>query len=209
MTEQDRMKRRETRTPVRDQDKACRRTHRGGNLSLRTVAESRRNGIAACRAAIPQLQRSVGNRAVAQLLAGQLEQSPVLDVVGKGSGSPLDSSLQVEMSQRLGADFSSVRIHTGSRASESAAAVDAQAYTVGNEIVFGPDAYSPETPAGKQTIAHELTHVMQQSRGAVSGTDNGDGVAISDPRDSFEQAAKANAAEVMRKPFIGEDDGTV
>jgi hypothetical protein len=149
-------------------------------------------------AAILHLQRTVGNRAVVQLLADQREKSPVLDIVGKGGGSPLDPTLQTDMSQRLGADFSDVRIHTDSEASDSAAAVRAQAYTVGNEIVFGRNAYAPDTAQGRRIIAHELTHVQQQKSGPVSGKDSDRGVTISDPSDSFEQAAEAVAEEVLR-----------
>ena len=152
------------------------------------------------------LQRTAGNRAVVQLLGPEHEESPVLDVVGKGGGAPLDGSLQTEMSERMGADFSGVRIHTDAKASDSAAAVQARAYTVGNEIVFGRGAYAPDTHQGRHTIAHELTHVIQQSRGPVSGTDTGQGVAVSDPSDSFEQAAEDNAFQVMRQELPAEGE---
>jgi hypothetical protein len=60
-------------------------------------------------------------------------------------------------------DFSRVRIHTDSRAADSAQAVNAAAYTVGHNIVFGPGQYEPATTKGRLTLAHELTHVVQQS----------------------------------------------
>jgi hypothetical protein len=151
-------------------------------------------------AAVQRLQRAAGNRAVAQLLGGEQERSPVLDVVGRGGGAPLEPAIRSDMSQRFGLDFSGVRVHTDAAASDSAAAVQAQAYTVGNEIVFGRGAYSPGTPEGRHRIAHELTHVVQQSQGPVAGTDAGNGVAISDPSDRFEEAAEANATTVMREP---------
>ncbi len=69
------------------------------------------------------------------------------------------------MEASLGHDFSDVRIHTDGRASESAKAVQASAYTVGNDVVFGSGAYAPEPDAGKRTLAHELTHVVQQRSG--------------------------------------------
>jgi Domain of unknown function (DUF4157) len=76
-------------------------------------------------------------------------------------GSPLEASARRGMERRFGRDFSAVRVHTGSKASESAGAVRALAYTVGNDIVFGQDAYAPATPRGRQILAHELAHVVQ------------------------------------------------
>ncbi|TQK44152.1 uncharacterized protein DUF4157 [Streptomyces sp. SLBN-118] len=154
------------------------------------------------------LQRTIGNAAVTHLLQRaraveaeavheELPRSPVLDVVGKGGGRPMDGALRVEMEARLGDSFGDVRIHTDSKAKASAKAVQAKAYTVGNEIVFGDGVYNPGSAAGKHTVAHELTHVQQQRSGPVAGTSTGDGVAISDPVDSFEQAAEANAVKVM------------
>ena len=74
------------------------------------------------------------------------------------------------MEPRFGQDFSQVRVHSDSRAAESATAVNALAYTVGSDVVFGPGQYTPETPPGRHLLAHELTHVVQQARGAL-GTD--------------------------------------
>ncbi len=150
------------------------------------------------------LQRTAGNGAVTALVQRSLaapaeeeELSPVLAVVGKGRGQPLDPTLRHEMETRLGDDFAEVRIHTDAEAARSAGAVSARAYTVGNEIVFGTDAPALETDPGKRTLAHELTHVIQQRSGPVAGTTTGDGVSISDPSDRFEQAAEANSVRVM------------
>jgi outer membrane protein OmpA-like peptidoglycan-associated protein len=74
------------------------------------------------------------------------------------------------MEPRFSHDFSNVRVHTDSRAAESATAVNALAYTVGRDVVFGPGQYMPETAPGRHLLAHELTHVVQQASGAV-GTD--------------------------------------
>jgi outer membrane protein OmpA-like peptidoglycan-associated protein len=81
----------------------------------------------------------------------------------RGGGYPLPESVRGFFEPRFGYDFSHVRIHTGSRAGESAKAVNALAYTVGRDIVFGAGQYSPETESGKKLIAHELTHVVQQN----------------------------------------------
>ena len=66
------------------------------------------------------------------------------------------------MEPRFGHDFSHVRVHTGTQAKQSASSLDAQAYTVGENIVFGSGGYEPSTPSGRHLLAHELTHVVQQ-----------------------------------------------
>ena len=154
---------------------------------------------------ILQLQRLAGNASVSRLVSGEEEaptaaRSPVLDVVGKGGGSPLGSELRSEMEDRLGGDFGDVRVHRDSTASESAKAVQANAYTVGNDVVFRSDQWAPDSEAGKHTIAHELTHVMQQRAGPVAGTETGDGIRLSDPADTFERAADQNADAAMHAP---------
>ena len=123
--------------------------------------------------------------------------SPVLEVVGKGGGQPLAPQLRADMESGLGDDFSDVRIHTDAKAVRSAAAVSAEAYTMGNEIVFGHGSFVPDSPVGRHRLVHELAHVQQQRKGRVSGTDTGRGVAVSDPSDFFEQEAQATASRVL------------
>jgi hypothetical protein len=151
-----------------------------------------------------EVQRLAGNSGVSRLLQreedGAKQASPVLDVVGQGGGNPLNGSLKNEMEGRLGADFSDVKVHTDSKASESARAVQANAYTVGSDVVVRQDRWSPETDDGKKTIAHELTHVVQQRNGPVAGTSTGTGISVSDPGDPYERAAEATANSVMAKP---------
>jgi len=83
---------------------------------------------------------------------------------GLGSGQPLDQTTRAFFEPRFGADFSPVRVHTDSRAAESAREVNAHAYTVGQDIVFGAGQFAPGTHDGRRLIAHELTHVAQQSK---------------------------------------------
>lgn len=80
-----------------------------------------------------------------------------------GTGTPLPPPLRRDMEQRFGADFSRVRAHTDSSAAHSADDIDADAYTAGRHIVFGRNRFAPETRPGRQLIAHELAHVVQQS----------------------------------------------
>lgn len=81
------------------------------------------------------------------------------------SGQAMDETTRTDMQSRFGIDFSNVRIHTDSEAKQSASAVQAKAYTVGNDIVFGEGQYQPRSQQGRELIAHELVHVLQQSRG--------------------------------------------
>ncbi|MGH3886884.1 MAG: DUF4157 domain-containing protein [Pseudonocardiaceae bacterium] len=145
------------------------------------------------------LQRAIGNSGVGALVSEE-ERSPVLDVVGSGGGSPLDVDTRADMESRLGHDFSDVRVHTDSRAHDSARAVNAHAYTVGSNVVFQRDKYDPSSTEGKTMLAHELTHVVQQRSGPVDGTPTGGGVQVSDPSDRFEREAAANAERAMSAP---------
>ncbi len=86
----------------------------------------------------------------------------VYDTLGS-LGQPLDRGTRHFMESRFGRDFSQVRVHTDKKATKSAHAINALAYTVGNNIVFGSRQFAPKITAGKQLLAHELTHVVQQS----------------------------------------------
>ena len=140
------------------------------------------------------LQRAVGNAGATTLI--EEERSPVHDVISSG-GAPLPADVREDMEGRFGQDFGDVRVHHDGAAQESAKAVNAQAYTVGSNIVFQRDKYDPASDAGKHMIAHELTHVVQQRSGPVDGSDAGGGVKISDPSDRFERDAVANADRLM------------
>ncbi|HTB80779.1 MAG TPA: DUF4157 domain-containing protein [Opitutaceae bacterium] len=85
------------------------------------------------------------------------------------AGTTLNEETRAQMESRFEFDFSQVRIHASPRAANSAAALSARAYTVGTDIVFGRNQYSPASSSGRKLIAHELAHVVQQ-RGKASGT---------------------------------------
>jgi hypothetical protein len=82
----------------------------------------------------------------------------------RGGGQPLPKSVRAFVEPRFGQDFSHVRIHTGSKAAESAEALNARAYTIGQQIVFGKGQYAPEIATGKRLLAHELVHTVQQGQ---------------------------------------------
>jgi len=87
----------------------------------------------------------------------------------KDGGQPLSESIRSYFEPRFGSDFSRVRIHNDSQAVETAKSVNAKAFTAGKNVVFGLGQYSPEKSSGKKLIAHELTHVVQQTRGKIIG----------------------------------------
>ncbi|OBF33682.1 hypothetical protein A5724_19220 [Mycobacterium sp. ACS1612] len=90
----------------------------------------------------------------------------VTDVLNS-PGQPLDTATRSYMESRFGQDFGDVRVHTDSTAARSAAAIDAHAYTVGCDIVFGAGQYAPGTSQGGKLLAHELTHTVQQTAGGI------------------------------------------
>lgn len=94
---------------------------------------------------------------------------PIVHEVLRDPGEPLDARTLAVMNAYFSHDFSLVRVHTGPRAAQSAAAVAARAYTVGSHVVFGANGYRADTVDGKRQLAHELAHVVQQS-GAGDGT---------------------------------------
>jgi len=81
-----------------------------------------------------------------------------------GAGRPIDPAAREPMESSFGRDFRSVRIHDDARAAANAEALQARAFTLGSNVAFSPGQYAPYTPEGKKLLAHELTHVVQQSR---------------------------------------------
>jgi len=119
---------------------------------------------------------------------------PIVGQVLRSPGRPLDSSVRAFMEPRFGYGFGAVRIHTDALAAESARSVSALAYTVGSNIVFDHGRYAPSTADGRRTLAHELTHVVQQSHG--SGRESLDRLTVSDPGDAYEKEADAQARAI-------------
>jgi hypothetical protein len=86
----------------------------------------------------------------------------IVHEVLRSPGQPLDGETRAFMEPRFGHDFSRVRVHTDAKAAESAIAMNALAYTVGRDVVFGTAQYAPGTLKGRRLLMHELTHVLQQ-----------------------------------------------
>lgn len=97
---------------------------------------------------------------------GQMDTAPAsLDQALASPGRPMEPDLRQDMEQRFGHDFSRVRVHSDSVAEQSAEDVNAHAYTVGHNIVFGAGRFVPGTHLGRRLLAHELSHVVQQGGG--------------------------------------------
>jgi hypothetical protein len=119
-------------------------------------------------------------------------------------GRPLDAATRSYMEPRFGYDFGRVRVHSDGKATASADAVGANAYTVGNSLVFGNRQYAPATRDGKRLLAHELTHVVQQHTAASSNAQPAGRIAISEPEDHSERVADRVADRVTHESNQGE-----
>ena len=96
----------------------------------------------------------------------QTDAPPAVGEALRSSGRPLGDGTRSFMESQFGYDFGSVRVHTDAKAAASARSVNALAYTVGSDIILGAGAPAQETSAGQKLLAHELTHVVQQSGGS-------------------------------------------
>jgi hypothetical protein len=99
-----------------------------------------------------------------QVASGPVARSEVTPL---GAGRPLGSGVKSWADSAFEADMSAVRVHTGSAAADAAASINARAYTIGTDIVFGRDQFRPDSPGGRHLLAHELTHVKRAEEGAA------------------------------------------
>lgn len=132
-------------------------------------------------------------RAAVNNSGGGAEAPPLVREVLRSSGSPLDLQTRSFMESRFGHDFSHVRLHTDAKAAESARAVGALAYTVGSDVVLGAGRHSVGTSDGRRLLAHELTHVVQQSSSPAAMTT---GIEIGEPGHRAEHEADETASRV-------------
>ena len=141
----------------------------------------------------PRIQRFSGQS------NGQMDAAPAsVDQALASPGRPLEPALRQDMEQRFGHDFSRVRVHSGAAAEQSARDVNAHAYTVGHDMVFGAGQFAPGTQEGRCLIAHELTHVVQQGTGHVSPQTLSKGLVVA--RAPIESGKKIGA---RNKPGFG------
>jgi len=121
----------------------------------------------------PLVQRQVEEEEEEEMLQAKSREDATSEVTNdlesqinviKGGGQPLAESERAFYEPRFGADFSGVRVHTNARAANVARSVNARAFTLGHNVVFGTGEYSPDALTGRQLLAHELTHVIQQEK---------------------------------------------
>lgn len=122
---------------------------------------------------------------------------PIVHDVLRSSAPPLDAQTRGFMEPRFGHNFSGVRVHTGSLAARSAEAVEAHAFTVGNDIVFAAGRFAPSTPEGRTLLAHELAHVVQQGAAPPAHSPLVESVAATRP------ATPSHGLELRRQPAPG------
>jgi hypothetical protein len=157
-----------------------------------------------------QLQRQYGNRYVERVLALSREAAGEANASGaahietaieqkRGGGQHLDNSVRHQMEGSLGADLSGVRVHTDSQADSLNVSLNARAFTTGKDIFFSQGAYQPGSSSGRELIAHELTHVVQQGCDQVRRV-----MTVSQPGDPHEVEAEETARAVMHAESHGD-----
>ena len=161
--------------------------------------------------ALRQLQRQYGNQYVQRALAqsqknnNRLEDEAsggVEETIGRmrGGGQSLDSGIRGQMESAFATDFSGVRIHNNAEAHALNRTLSARAFTTGRDIFFRQGEYSPASTKGQELLAHELTHVVQQT-GAVQGK-----LSIGKPGDVYEKEADRVSRQVVRRLNEDTDD---
>ncbi len=163
---------------------------------------------------INELQQKIGNRAMQRLIAQHNQHEPTrLDEElsqriqqTRSSGEALPANIQSQMEQGLNADFSQVRVHTSSESHALNQTLGAKAFTTGKDIFFKQGAYDPHTSSGKELLAHELTHVVQQGSGQVNKA--GSGLTVNAPGDRFEKEADQTAKTLLQSSNLSGDTMT-
>ena len=142
------------------------RANTSGNVSRQEDEPTARRSIT------PLVQReSQREQAVDTPSAGSFDAGTDVErqLSTSGGGAPLPAKLRSELEPRFGTDFSNVRVHTGSQSDQLNRKLGAQAFTHGSNIYMGAGKYSPGTASGKHLLAHELTHVVQQTGAPSQG----------------------------------------
>lgn len=136
--------------------------------------------------------------------AGPLDPDIESDIRGaQGGGRPLDDGVRGDMESHLGVDLSSVRVHADSRGDALSRSVQADAFTTGTDVFFRSGKFSPDSGDGRKLLAHELTHVVQQSSGSVPSESR-----VSHPDDAHEAEARSVADSVATaSPAVSSGEG--
>lgn len=165
-------------------------THGGALLRKCACGNTSHSGGQCDRCKEKNEEQSLHRKAVGA--ARDHEAPPIVHDVLSDHGRPLDAGTRSDMEQRFGHDFARVRVHTGTRAAESARAVSALAYTVGQHVVFGANQFAPTTTDGRHLLAHELAHTVQQR---ATGERRQNRLIVRD-HDSADERAADRAADI-------------
>lgn len=185
-------------------DASCAGAH-ASRLSRATASQAPRSADS-----LLKLQRSYGNRYVRRVMtlarAGEGEAEVGSEVesaiqAARGSGQALDSAVRARMEPAFGVDFSGVRVHADGQADTLSRHLNARAFTTGRDIFFKQGEYSPGGSSGRELLAHELTHVVQQN-----GDQAQPKLALGQVGDRYEQEADRVARSIIeleRQPELG------
>jgi hypothetical protein len=143
------------------------------------------------------LHRTHGNRVVARVAEGGGTLTPDVERAieqSRGGGSPLAADVRATVEPALGADFSRVRVHTGAAADGLSRTLGARAFTTGRDVFFKSGTYDPSSSAGRELLAHELVHVVQQGDESVHAK-----LELGPVDDEHEREADAVARSIVRR----------
>lgn len=126
----------------------------------------------------------------------------------RGNGNPLPDTVLKDMEQQFGKDFSRVVIHTDNEAADLCDELNARAFTIGSDIYFAPGEFTPETDTGRELLAHELTHVVQQGRHVARKIYRATtpAAAATPAERATQRGATLDTSGVLRHPNKGEMD---
>lgn len=188
-------------------------TPSGVSLAPLEIQAALADPLSAPASQILQLQRQYGNRAIQRLLhssktiqraeigleGGEVNHNLQSEIdSSRGGGQTLDKTVGAQIGGALGADFSNVHVHTDAKSDSLNRSLSAKAFTLGNDIFFSQGAYNPGTHGGKELLAHELTHVVQQGAGKPNKVQTK--LQVGPAGDKYEQEADAVARQVMQGP---------
>jgi hypothetical protein len=192
--------------PTLQRDSADGITCRAGDQSCATAhasSISRAASTPRAELSLLQLQRQFGNRYVERVISLARQSSEHDDAPSdvertieqrRGGGQSLDGGVRRQMETALKADFSGVRVHTDGESNGLNHALSAKAFTTGQDIFFRQGAYDPGSSIGRELLAHELTHVVQQNGAAISRK-----LSVSQPGDTHEMEAEQTARAIIQQ----------
>jgi hypothetical protein len=173
------------------------------------ISRSKKIDTACAQRSLLKLQTRYGNQFVGRVIErasnGEASSSDMNAIersieASRGGGSGMDHSTRARMETAFGADFSGVRIHHDAHSDELSRSLSARAFATGQDVYFRQGEYNPGASGGRELLAHELTHVVQQTGGIQRK------MSVSQPNDPHEVEADQMAHAVMKQEQSGELD---